>query len=388
VAPLPVSAPSVAHAQGRVVDPRDIALKPSDLPPDFFVVPEETGMSTTVEPKGVLLVLTMAQGIAESAATGPSFVKQVIARADEATDLSKLLEQYRNQWIREDGFKPVPGAPNDGGTSSLVKYEKVAGGADAAYYMVGFIKNEMIVYTGWYGLASAVDLPGVLALAGVSSARYDAVLSGGASSTVAAPPAPAPAARSGPVPAADAARVASLPGAPVDARGRPLDGFVNDVVGALDQYWTGGFARNGRAYSTPRLQWVGAEGAVTGCGGRRVTGPGYCGRDGTIYLHVPFFAELWTSQKDFAVVTVIAHEWGHHVQVLLGLSVSGIPQELQADCLAGMFAGHGAAQGYLEPGDLDEAITISWHAGDVAHGSGSQRVEWFLRGYNGSGCGL
>jgi uncharacterized protein len=152
----------------------------------------------------------------------------------------------------------------------------------------------------------------------------------------------------------------------------------------------------------------------TGCGyGDRATGPFYCPRDGNVYLDLEFFTTL--EQKlgaggDFAQAYVIAHEIGHHVQNLTGISAKvssasasqqtgasglSVKLELQADCFAGVWAHSSEQRNLLETGDLEEAITAATSIGDDrlqkmgtgtvqpekwTHGSSAQRVEWFRRG--------
>ncbi len=154
------------------------------------------------------------------------------------------------------------------------------------------------------------------------------------------------------------------------------------------------------------------------CGfAQAATGPFYCPSDRKVYLDLGFFRELssrFGAPGDFAQAYVIAHEFGHHVQNLLGLtarvqqdprpgaSSASVALELQADCFAGLW-GHAASQQgrfqaggvELEPGDAEEALRAAASIGDdrlqrmssgrvaperFTHGSSAQRVEWFRRG--------
>ncbi len=155
----------------------------------------------------------------------------------------------------------------------------------------------------------------------------------------------------------------------------------------------------------------------SGCGAAEsATGPFYCPGDQKVYLDLAFFAELsrrFGAPGDFAQAYVIAHEFGHHVQNLLGTNErvrsgsmgansASVALELQADCYAGIW-GHDASQGgrfqsgkvELEPGDADEALRAASVIGDdnlqkmstgrvqperFTHGSSAQRMEWFQRG--------
>jgi predicted metalloprotease len=115
-----------------------------------------------------------------------------------------------------------------------------------------------------------------------------------------------------------------------------------------------------------------------------------------VVLPAVFFERLWQSGVDAAVVVVIAHEWGHHVQRSLGMFAGdyySIQTELQADCLAGVFFQYAGERGWLDPGDVDEALDISRRGGDSvlvawfdqgAHGTPRQRMDAFNRGFQGT----
>jgi predicted metalloprotease len=153
----------------------------------------------------------------------------------------------------------------------------------------------------------------------------------------------------------------------------------------------------------------------TACGrGQAASGPFYCPSDGKVYIDLAFFDELdrrFGAPGDFAQAYVVAHELGHHVQNLLGVSDKvhqamesdrgsaneySVRLELQADCYAGIW-GHSTAQrNVLEPGDVDEGLAAASSVGDdrlqkmsgrgvnpdsFTHGSSQQRVEWFRRGF-------
>lgn len=171
----------------------------------------------------------------------------------------------------------------------------------------------------------------------------------------------------------------------------------------LDEFWSGIAEQNGLNYEAPEI--VLAEDAVTsGCGrAEDQFGAFYCTRDGTIYLEDEFSVFLY-DRGDFALALVVAHEWAHHVQAQNGgylFTASGgnegdstlypIEIELQADCLAGVWAQDAAARDWLEAGDIEEAVSLSLDIGgdvpgtsvydDYAHGSGQQRADAFLAGY-------
>jgi predicted metalloprotease len=117
----------------------------------------------------------------------------------------------------------------------------------------------------------------------------------------------------------------------------------------------------------------------------------YCGLDHSIYYDNDLLETELANGGDFAVITVLAHEWGHLVQAQLGLLTSqmSIAKELQADCLAGVYARHAAEIGILEEGDLEEGASSLFEKGDFddtpwfdpqAHGAPSQRYHAFAAG--------
>ncbi|MFO1047613.1 MAG: neutral zinc metallopeptidase [Geminicoccaceae bacterium] len=191
--------------------------------------------------------------------------------------------------------------------------------------------------------------------------------------------------------------------------------FVSAILGQTEDVWTKVFQQSGQTYREPTL--VLFDGAVqSACGmAGAATGPFYCPADQKVYLDTSFFREL--SQKfgapgDFAAAYVIAHEVGHHVQTLLGISrqVSDMRQrsdeatsnrlsvmmELQADCFAGVWARQlHDSQGVLEKGDVEEGLQAASAVGDdriqratrgyvvpdaFTHGSSEQRMQWFRQG--------
>ncbi|MEZ0234410.1 MAG: neutral zinc metallopeptidase [Actinomycetota bacterium] len=194
-----------------------------------------------------------------------------------------------------------------------------------------------------------------------------------------------------------------------------LFGFVNAVVDDVNLTWTDIFAESGQRYEEATL--VVFEGQTqTACGrGSAATGPFYCPADSQIYLDLGFFRELrdrFGAPGDFAQAYVIAHEYGHHVQNLLGINaeVQRISQqdpdrandmsvrlELQADCLAGVWGHTALQQGELSEGDLEEALAAAESIGDDriqetttgridpeswTHGSSDQRAKWFRIGFD------
>ena len=192
--------------------------------------------------------------------------------------------------------------------------------------------------------------------------------------------------------------------------------FVAAVLGDIEDTWTAQFSALGRSYQEPHLVLFRA-GVRSACGfAQSAMGPFYCPADHKIYLDLAFFDELaqrFGAPGDFAQAYVIAHEAGHHVQTLLGVSEKvqragqgkpkatvnalSVRQELQADCLAGVWGYHAdRVRGILDPGDLEQALTAASAIGDdrlqrqaqghvvpdsFTHGSSEQRMHWFRRGF-------
>ncbi len=182
--------------------------------------------------------------------------------------------------------------------------------------------------------------------------------------------------------------------------------FVRRVLAETEDVWTPLFAENGRRYAAPTL--VLFSGAVqSACGVAQATvGPFYCPGDSQVYIDLDFLADLQRrlgAPGDFAAAYVIAHEVGHHVQNQLGLLGSGrqsnarqVQVELQADCLAGLWARRAQdARQILEDGDIEEGLAAAAAVGDdrlqrrgggqvvpesFTHGSSAQRVRWFRTG--------
>lgn len=185
--------------------------------------------------------------------------------------------------------------------------------------------------------------------------------------------------------------------------------FVRVVLADTEDVWSREFSRVGRQYQEPELVvYSGQYPTACGMGDARM-GPFYCPADQKIYIDLSFYDELaltFQAPGDFAQAYVIAHEVGHHVQNLLGISgqvaaMRGRPDynqysvrlELQADYLAGVWAHHNKQ--YLEHGDIEEAMQAANQIGDDAiqqrtqgrvvphaftHGSSEQRMRWFNRG--------
>jgi uncharacterized protein len=204
-----------------------------------------------------------------------------------------------------------------------------------------------------------------------------------------------------------------VPGAP-DPDSQLAD-FVSFVIGDLQRFWADDFRKAGRTYEPTQLVLF-RQATPTGCGtGSTETGPFYCPADRKVYVDLGFFRELASRFKapgDFAQAYVLAHEVGHHVQTLTGIGkqVDGavrekpdqrnplsVRQELQADCLAGVWAHSTYERGLLEQGDLEEGLTAAASVGDdriqaeatgrispetFTHGTSAQRSSWFRKGFD------
>ncbi len=185
--------------------------------------------------------------------------------------------------------------------------------------------------------------------------------------------------------------------------------FVEVVLADTEDVWTAEFESIGQQYREPKLV-IFRDRYPTGCGtGDARMGPFYCPADQKVYIDLGFYNELarqFNAPGDFAQAYVIAHEVGHHVQNLLGISekvsaMRGRPDynqysvrlELQADYLAGVWAHQN--QQYLDHGDIEEAVRAANQIGDDAiqsrtqgqvvphtftHGTSNQRMRWFKRG--------
>ena len=193
--------------------------------------------------------------------------------------------------------------------------------------------------------------------------------------------------------------------------------FISVVLADTEETWGAIFGMNGSTYQEPTL--VLFSGAVeSACGfAQAAVGPFYCPADRKVYIDLSFYRDLQSrfgAPGDFAQAYVIAHEVGHHVQTLLGISernmaarrgasesevnALSVRQELQADCFAGVWA-HNANRDrqLLEPGDIEEGLNAASAIGDdrlqqqsrgyvapesFTHGSSEQRMRWFKRGYD------
>lgn len=186
------------------------------------------------------------------------------------------------------------------------------------------------------------------------------------------------------------------------------------AVQSLDAYWTDVFAASGQQLAKPGVT-IFSQAVSTQCGSATsAVGPFYCPIDQTIYLDLGFFSELESrfgaQGGPFAEMYVVAHEYGHHIQNLLGFLEQGrdpgaeggaVRTELQADCFAGLWGGDAVATGFLEPltrEQVAQALDAAAAIGDDriqermqgqvdphawTHGSAEQRQEWLVNGLEG-----
>ena len=193
-----------------------------------------------------------------------------------------------------------------------------------------------------------------------------------------------------------------------------LAGFLTFLRDDLQSFWADTFQQAGLEYRNAQISLF--EGVTaSACGGASEdVGPHYCPLDENIYLDVDFFRELsdrFGAPGDFALAYVVAHEFGHHVQHLMGITTQvnaeqhanpvganelSVRLELQADCLAGVWAFTTYERRLLETGDLEEGLNAAAAVGDDriqqqatgrvdpeswTHGSSEQRVNWFMTGF-------
>lgn len=192
--------------------------------------------------------------------------------------------------------------------------------------------------------------------------------------------------------------------------------FVRTIMASTEDVWSGIFEAYGKPYRVPQTEVFSGQ-VRSACGlASTASGPFYCPGDSTVYIDLEFYDQL-VSQfgakgGDFAEAYVLAHEVGHHVQNIIGVlpqfnrmrqsmgkmevNQTSVKVELQADCFAGVWGHYVAKEGWLERGDLEEALDAASRIGDDAiqkrtqgyvvpdafnHGTSEQRVYWFRRGF-------
>jgi predicted metalloprotease len=186
--------------------------------------------------------------------------------------------------------------------------------------------------------------------------------------------------------------------------------FARKIIGSAEDVWTPLMRAKGIVFAPATLTVYDTE-TPTGCGeGQSAAGPFYCPQDSHVYLDLSFFNELsdrFGAPGEFAQAYVIAHEYGHHIQNLMGVfgdgggqergaSGTSVRRELQADCYAGVWAYHANAEfRILQQGDVEGGLRAAAAVGDdtlekqtqgyvvpdsFTHGTSEQRVRWFRRG--------
>jgi predicted metalloprotease len=206
------------------------------------------------------------------------------------------------------------------------------------------------------------------------------------------------------------------PQGPVSEEEQEMASFVSVVLADTEDTWHELFGQFGDTYSEPKLVLF-TDAVESACGlAQSAVGPFYCPADHKVYIDLAFYQDLkqrFGAPGDFAQAYVVAHEVAHHVQTLMGISEKvhalrqkvsqtqsnalSVMMELQADCLAGLWAHHADRQRkILEPGDIEEALNAASAIGDdrlqrqtqgsvtpdsFTHGSSAQRVRWFRRGF-------
>ncbi len=211
---------------------------------------------------------------------------------------------------------------------------------------------------------------------------------------------------------------AGVPAGPGPAANDEASQFVSVVLADTEDTWNTIFRdKFGRDYPEPELVLF-TDAVQSACGfAQAAMGPFYCPRDRRVYIDLAFYRELrdrFRAPGDFAQAYVIAHEVGHHVQTVTGVSgqvgeararagraesnALSVRQELQADCYAGLWAHHAQrTRDVVEPGDIEEALGAASAIGDdriqragggrvapesFTHGTSEQRMSWFRRGYD------
>lgn len=194
-----------------------------------------------------------------------------------------------------------------------------------------------------------------------------------------------------------------------------MQSFVEHILGDTEDTWHANFDKMGKTYVDPKLNIFSGQ-IQSACGtASAAVGPFYCPQDQQVYIDLSFYDELqnkFGASGDFAEAYVIAHEVGHHVQYLLGISDKvtdarqgasktasnklSVRMELQADCFAGVWAYSANQRKLLQMGDVEEALNAASSIGDdklqqeaqgrvvpesFTHGTSAQRANWFNRGF-------
>jgi predicted metalloprotease len=188
-----------------------------------------------------------------------------------------------------------------------------------------------------------------------------------------------------------------------------LDEFVDETNALSSAFWAARFRELGKPYRAPQVVKARPNQRIRSlCGNSRGADHSYCGWDETVFFDSnsdseTSFETLWDDDRSLVIVTTVAHEWGHHVQQLLGLfdiDDRSVEVENQADCLMGILvASYNASSGWVTRADMRDATEDTRDAGDDpatsfierTHGTPEERMEAFMRGYQGralASCGI
>ncbi|MEO8538541.1 MAG: neutral zinc metallopeptidase [bacterium] len=175
-----------------------------------------------------------------------------------------------------------------------------------------------------------------------------------------------------------------------------VDDLIELARSDIDTFWQNEFDIDGVVYDGPIKFEPYTTEIETDCGRASLNNAFYCSADHSIYYDSNFLTEQLNSNGDFAPVLIVAHEWGHLVQSLVGIlqddTLYSIQVELQADCLAGVWAADADSRGLMEQGDFNEAIVALFNVGDPrgtqffdpqAHGRAGDRINSFQDGFEG-----
>ncbi len=265
-------------------------------------------------------------------------------------------------------------------------------------------------------MVTAALIPSMAALlaAGCSSSGGSPSASTSASASPSAPSTPSVSDPSGAARPSFPSATAS-PSLPAPSSATAEQKFIAAVFTDAQEEWQAIFTKAGKQYHPAKLVLF-SSAVRTGCGTETAdVGPFYCPADQTVYLDLTFFKDMeakYGVKGDFSQAYVVAHELGHHIQNLTGISTQvaqlsqqnpaqanalSIRTELQADCYAGVWAHSAYTRDLLEPGDLDEALTAAAAVGDDflqkqatgsvqpeqwTHGTSAQRQKWLTTGYD------
>ncbi len=202
---------------------------------------------------------------------------------------------------------------------------------------------------------------------------------------------------------------------PRNAEERAAETLVRNATTDIQDFWAQALPQMARGQAYPRTQLVlFADEIRSACGNADAqTGPFYCPGDHLVYIDLAFYSELarrFRAPGDFAQAYVLAHEFGHHIQAVIGIedrvraaqranraleNPLSVQMELQADCLAGVWASSAARRNMLQPNDVEQGMAAAASIGDdriqqmagrrasperFTHGSSAQRVQWFRAG--------